>query len=160
MLLLRKYTIISLLCSFPSWLLPRAGRDLPQQLSAEALACVSGLAHLVVRFQEQGSLISPWSLMSCLLLQAPTAALTEEGVQWERLTEGTLWLRGLAKDFGARLNWPGRWISFVSQVHSSSTPKKHDGLDEPSGQSVVSPLKSIKKNTSARSYQDVHWRTV
>ncbi|XP_075900649.1 dihydroxyacetone phosphate acyltransferase [Nelusetta ayraudi] len=82
-------------------------RDLPQQPSAEAQACVSWLAHLVVRLQEQGSLISPWSLMSCLLLQAPSAALTEEGLPWQRLAEETLWLRKLALDFGARLNWPG-----------------------------------------------------
>lgn len=82
-------------------------RDLPQQPSAQAQACVSWLAHLVVRLQEQGSLISPWSLMSCLLLQAPPAVLTQEGLPWQRLAEETLWLRGLAKDFGARLNWPG-----------------------------------------------------
>lgn len=101
--------------SFPFPPLP-PGRDLPQQPSAEAQACVSWLAHLVVRLQEQGSLISPWSLMSCLLLQAPAAALTEEGLPWQRLAQETLWLRELAKDFGARLNWPGRWISNVKNV--------------------------------------------
>lgn len=68
---------------------------------------MSWLAHLMVRIQEQGSLIGPWSLMACLLLQAPTAALTEEGLSWQQLTEKTLWLRKLALNFGARLNWPG-----------------------------------------------------
>ncbi|KAM6992170.1 dihydroxyacetone phosphate acyltransferase [Tautogolabrus adspersus] len=81
-------------------------RDLPQKPTAEAQACVSWLAHLVVRIQEEGSLISPWSLMACLLLQAPTTVLTEEGLLWHQLTEKTLWLRKLALDFGARLNWP------------------------------------------------------
>lgn len=54
--------------------------------------------------------------MSCLLIQAPAAALTEEGLPWQQLTQETLWLRGLAKDFGARLNWPGRRISNVENL--------------------------------------------
>ncbi|XP_068564923.1 dihydroxyacetone phosphate acyltransferase [Cebidichthys violaceus] len=83
-------------------------RDLPQKPSAEAQACVSSLAHLMVRIQEEGSLVGPWSLMACLLLQAPTTVLTEEGLPWHQLTEKTLWLRKLALDFGARLNWPGQ----------------------------------------------------
>ncbi|TDH00307.1 hypothetical protein EPR50_G00187210 [Perca flavescens] len=83
-------------------------RDLPQKPSAETQACVSGLANLMVRIQEEGSLISPWSLMACLLLQAPTTVLTQEGLLWHQLTEKTLWLRKLALDFGARLNWPGQ----------------------------------------------------
>lgn len=82
-------------------------RDLPQKPSEEAQACVSWLAHLMVRIQEEGSLISPWSLMACLLLQAPATVLSEEGLLWHQLTEKTLWLRKLALDFGARLNWPG-----------------------------------------------------
>lgn len=82
-------------------------RDLPQKPSAEAQACVSWLSHLMVRIQEEGSVISPWSLMACLLLQAPAAVLSEEGLLWHQLTEKTLWLRKLALDFGARLNWPG-----------------------------------------------------
>lgn len=91
-------------------------RDLPQQPSAETQACVTWLAHLMVRLQEQGALISPWSLMSCLLLQAPSATLTEEGLAWQRLAEETLWLRGLALHFGARLNWPGRDGSLTSYI--------------------------------------------
>lgn len=61
----------------------------------------------MVRIQEQGSLIGPWSLMASLLLQVPTAVLTEEGLPWQQLAEKTLWLRKLTLDFGARLNWPG-----------------------------------------------------
>ncbi|TNN61604.1 Dihydroxyacetone phosphate acyltransferase [Liparis tanakae] len=83
-------------------------RDLPQKPSAEAQACVNWLAHLTVRIQEEGSLVSPWSLMACLLLQAPPAVLTGQGVPWRQLTEKTLWLRKLALDFGARLHWPGQ----------------------------------------------------
>lgn len=77
--------------------------------TAETQACVNWLAHLMVRIQEEGSLISPWSLMSCLLLQASTTAIAEEGMLWHQLTEKTLWLRELALNFGARLNWPGEW---------------------------------------------------
>uniref|UniRef100_A0A3B4UER5 Dihydroxyacetone phosphate acyltransferase-like n=1 Tax=Seriola dumerili TaxID=41447 RepID=A0A3B4UER5_SERDU len=83
-------------------------RDLPQRPTAEAQACVSWLAHLMVRLQEEGSLISPWSLMACLLLQAPITVLTKEGLLWQQLTEKTLWLRKLALDYGARLNWHGQ----------------------------------------------------
>lgn len=82
-------------------------RDLPQRPTAEAQACVSWLAHLMVRLQEEGSLISPWSLMAILLLQAPITVLTGDGLLWQQLTEKTLWLRRLALDCGARLNWPG-----------------------------------------------------
>ncbi|KAM4530004.1 dihydroxyacetone phosphate acyltransferase-like isoform 1-T1 [Fundulus diaphanus] len=81
-------------------------RDLPQKPNAEAQACGSWLAHLMVRVQEEGSLTSPWSLMACVLLQVPTAALTEEGLLFHQLTEQTLWLRKLALEFGAHLSWP------------------------------------------------------
>ncbi|XP_040016371.2 dihydroxyacetone phosphate acyltransferase isoform X1 [Gasterosteus aculeatus] len=83
-------------------------RDLPQKPSGEVQACVSWLAHLMVRMQEEGALISPWSLMASLLLQAPAAALTEHGLPWHQLAERTLRLRKLALDFGAHLNWPGK----------------------------------------------------
>ncbi|XP_051264087.1 dihydroxyacetone phosphate acyltransferase isoform X1 [Dicentrarchus labrax] len=104
-------------------------RDLPQQPSAEAQACVSWLAHLMVRIQEEGLLISPWSLMACMLLQAPTTVLTEEGLLWHQLTEKTLWLRKLALDFGARLNWPGQVpdsdvISSTVALHCSVVQRK------------------------------------
>jgi len=61
----------------------------------------------MVRIQEEGSLISPWSLMASLLLQLPATVLTEDGLPWHELVEKTLWLRKLVLDFGARLNWPG-----------------------------------------------------
>ncbi|XP_062415568.1 dihydroxyacetone phosphate acyltransferase-like [Pungitius pungitius] len=81
-------------------------RDLPQKPSGEVLACVSWLAYLIVRTQEEGVLISPWSLMACLLLQTPV--LTEDGLPWHQLAEKTLWLRKLVLDFGAHMNWPGK----------------------------------------------------
>ncbi|XP_054900646.1 dihydroxyacetone phosphate acyltransferase [Poeciliopsis prolifica] len=81
-------------------------RDLPQEPNAEAQACGSWLAHMIVRLQEEGALTSPWSLMACVLLQVPTTVLTEEGLQFHQLTEKTLWLRKLALDFRAHLNWP------------------------------------------------------
>lgn len=71
---------------------------------------------MIVRTQEEGSLISPWSLMACLLLQAPITTLTEEGLQWHGLTEKTLWLRKLVLDFRGRLNWPGEWARWISKI--------------------------------------------
>lgn len=81
-------------------------RDLLQSPTAQEQACVSWIAHQVVRLQEEGSLVSPWSLMACVLLQAPATVLTGDGLAWHHLTEKTLWLRKLALDFGALLKWP------------------------------------------------------
>lgn len=81
-------------------------RDLPQVPSADIQACVNWLARLMVRKQEDGSCISPWSLMACVLLQCPTSTLTDRGVEWRELKERTLWLKKLALRFGARLHWP------------------------------------------------------
>uniref|UniRef100_A0A4W6ELV8 Glyceronephosphate O-acyltransferase 2 n=1 Tax=Lates calcarifer TaxID=8187 RepID=A0A4W6ELV8_LATCA len=78
---------------------------IPRSKSSLQICTDLWLAHLMVRIQEEGSLISPWSLMACLLLQAPITVLTEEGLLWQQLTEKTLWLRKLALDYGARLNW-------------------------------------------------------
>ncbi|XP_071335118.1 dihydroxyacetone phosphate acyltransferase [Trachinotus anak] len=106
-------------------------RDLPQKPTAEAQACVSWLAHLMVRVQEEGCLISPWSLMACLLLQAPITVLTEEGLLWQQLTEKTLWLRKLALDYRARLNWPGQAPD--SDVMSSAVALHRSVVDHKAG---------------------------
>lgn len=68
---------------------------------------MSWLAHVMVRLQEGASVISPWSLVACLLLQTPVTLLLGQGLSWRRLAEKTLWLRKLALEFGGRLNWPG-----------------------------------------------------
>ncbi|MEQ2165803.1 hypothetical protein GOODEAATRI_020920, partial [Goodea atripinnis] len=97
-------------------------RDLPQKPNAETEACGSWLAHMIVRIQEEGTLTSPWSLMACVLLQVPTAALTEEGLLFHQLTEQTLWLRKLALDFGAHLSWPDELLTcfcFLQELFSN-----------------------------------------
>uniref|UniRef100_A0A8C8IR49 Phospholipid/glycerol acyltransferase domain-containing protein n=1 Tax=Oncorhynchus tshawytscha TaxID=74940 RepID=A0A8C8IR49_ONCTS len=88
-------------------------RDLPQRPSVETQECVSWLAQQVIRVQEQSSILSPWSLMACLE--------QEKGLSWELLTQRTLWLKGLAISFGARLDWPGRCTVMASSMalHSS-----------------------------------------
>lgn len=68
---------------------------------------MSSLAHLVVQSQEASSHISPWSLMSCVMLQSPAAVLTDRGLSWLELTQRTTWLRKVALDFGGHLHWPG-----------------------------------------------------
>ncbi|KAI9544272.1 hypothetical protein NQZ68_005322, partial [Dissostichus eleginoides] len=103
-------------------------RDLPQKPSAEVQACVSWLAHLMVRVQEEGSVMGPWALMACLLLQAPTRVLTEEGLPWQELTDKTLWLRKLALDFGARLNWPSEQGQAPDTDVMSSTVALHGSV--------------------------------
>ncbi|XP_044024312.1 dihydroxyacetone phosphate acyltransferase isoform X1 [Siniperca chuatsi] len=134
-------------------------RDLPQKPSAEAQACVTWLAHLMVRIQEDGSLISPWSLMACLLLQAPTKVLTEEGLLWHQLTEKTLWLRKLALDFGVRLNWPGQVpdsvvMSSTVALHRSLVHRKAGRVymlqeEEPARKCPISPEEGVIRTAAA-----------
>lgn len=102
-------------------------RDLPHAPSADIQACVNWLAHLVVRHQEDGSCISPWSLMACVLLQCPTSTLTDRGVKWTELKERTLWVKKFALRFGAHLHWPEQvsdqdvLLSMVALHHSILT---------------------------------------
>ncbi|KAJ8008719.1 hypothetical protein DPEC_G00081330 [Dallia pectoralis] len=86
-------------------------RDLPQRPSAETQVCVNWLAQLVIRVQEGGMVLSPWSLIACLLLQdlqESHAAGTDlvKGLALDLLTQRTVWLKELALHFGARLDWP------------------------------------------------------
>uniref|UniRef100_A0A8C7N8C8 Glyceronephosphate O-acyltransferase 2 n=1 Tax=Oncorhynchus kisutch TaxID=8019 RepID=A0A8C7N8C8_ONCKI len=89
-------------------------RDLPHRPSVETQECVSWLAQQVIRVQEQSSILSPWSLMACLVLQDHQN--TDPGLSWELLTQRTLWLKGLAISFGARLDWPGRCTVMASSM--------------------------------------------
>ncbi|KAM7395543.1 hypothetical protein PAMA_007016 [Pampus argenteus] len=128
-------------------------RDLPQTPTPEVQSCVSWLAHLIVRTQEEGSLTSPWSLMACLLLQTPTAVLTEAGLLWQQLTEKTLWLRKLALTFGARLNWPGHVpdsdvMSSSMAIHRSTVQRKAGRVylvqeEEPARKHLISPEEAV-----------------
>ncbi|KAG7239150.1 hypothetical protein INR49_029901, partial [Caranx melampygus] len=130
-------------------------RDLPQRPTAEAQACVSWLAHLMVRLQEGGSLISPWSLMASLLLQAPITVLTVEGLLWQQLTEKTLWLRKLALDCGARLNWPGQasnsdMMSSTMNLHRSIVHHRAGRIylvqeEEPARKCPISPEEGVMR---------------
>uniref|UniRef100_A0A668A7K8 Si:ch73-21k16.5 n=1 Tax=Myripristis murdjan TaxID=586833 RepID=A0A668A7K8_9TELE len=134
-------------------------RDLPQKPSAETQACTNWLAHLVVRVQEEGSVVSPWSLMACLLLQTPSATLAEEGLAWDQLTQKTLWLRTLALGFGACLNWPGHVPE--SDVMSSSMALHHSVVQhkrgrvhlveekDPAGNRPVSPEEGVLRRAAA-----------
>uniref|UniRef100_A0A3P9CZ98 Dihydroxyacetone phosphate acyltransferase n=1 Tax=Maylandia zebra TaxID=106582 RepID=A0A3P9CZ98_9CICH len=126
-------------------------RNLPQRPTAETQDCVNWLAHLIVRTQEEGSLISPWSLMACLLLQTPFTTLTEEGLQWHQLTEKTLWLRKLVLDFGARLNWPDSEVmSSTVALHHSIVHHKEDRIylvqdEDPARQDPLSPEEGVMR---------------
>ncbi|XP_071392727.1 dihydroxyacetone phosphate acyltransferase isoform X2 [Centroberyx affinis] len=134
-------------------------RDLPQKPAAEAQACVSWLAHLVVRVQEGGSVLSPWSLMACLLLQIPTTSLIEDGLAWDQLTQKTLWLRKLALGFGAHLNWPGQVpesdvMSSSMALHRSVVRRKAGRVhlvleEEPAGKQPVSAEEGVVRKAVA-----------
>ncbi|XP_063044529.1 dihydroxyacetone phosphate acyltransferase-like isoform X2 [Engraulis encrasicolus] len=85
-------------------------RNMPPEGGEEAFVRV--LAHEVVRLQERGMVVSPWSLVALILLQNP------EGLDLDMLTKRTTWLRDLVLKFGAHLDWPGHMS--VEDVMSSS----------------------------------------
>ncbi|CAG5928141.1 unnamed protein product [Menidia menidia] len=134
-------------------------RDLPQKPTAEAQACVSWLAHLIVRVQEEGSLISPWSLMASLLLQVPATVLAQEGLLWDQLTERILWLRKLVLDFGGRLNWPegvpeSEVMSSTAALHRSVVRRRAGRVhlvedDQPERKHPGSPEEAVMRTASA-----------
>ncbi|KAM9704240.1 dihydroxyacetone phosphate acyltransferase [Menidia menidia] len=134
-------------------------RDLPQKPTAEAQACVSWLAHLIVRVQEEGSLISPWSLMASLLLQVPATVLAQEGLLWDQLTERILWLRKLVLDFGGRLNWPegvpeSEVMSSTAALHRSVVRCRAGRVhlveeDQPERKHPGSPEEAVMRTASA-----------
>ncbi|XP_064847861.1 dihydroxyacetone phosphate acyltransferase isoform X2 [Oncorhynchus masou masou] len=110
-------------------------RDLPQRPSVETQECVSWLAQQVIRVQEQNSILSPWSLMACLVLQdhqnTDPGEEQEKGLSWELLTQKTLWLKGLAIGFGARLDWPEQpaenQVMASSMALHRSVIRRHQG---------------------------------
>ncbi|XP_061559730.1 dihydroxyacetone phosphate acyltransferase-like isoform X2 [Phycodurus eques] len=122
----------------------------PQRPSEEKQARVSRLAHLMVRIQERGSFTSLWSLMACLLLQWPPSVLTQTGLPWRQLAERTLWIKKLALNFGARLNWPGHVpdlevMSLAVALHYPSVRLKAERVflvvkeeDEVAGRQLIS----------------------
>ncbi|XP_066533576.1 dihydroxyacetone phosphate acyltransferase [Hoplias malabaricus] len=77
-------------------------RHQPLSECVELQVFVSGVAHLLLRLQEKGMVLSPWSLITFILLQSP------EGVAWDTITHSTLRLRTLALRLGAQLNWPAQ----------------------------------------------------
>ncbi|KAL6095703.1 gnpat [Pungitius sinensis] len=126
-------------------------RDLPQKPSGEVQACVSWLAYLMVRTQEEGALISPWSLMACLLLQTPL--LTEDGLPWHQLAEKTLWLRRLVLDFGGHLNWPGKVRD--QDVMSSAAALHHSLVRLQAGRVYLVQEEEDKREDPSRPEDDV-----
>ncbi|KAG9344790.1 hypothetical protein JZ751_010477 [Albula glossodonta] len=87
-------------------------RDLPMKPSEDTQAFVNTVAHTVVRLQEDSIVLNPWNLMATILMQ------NLQGMDWDSLAHQTQWLRGLALDFGARLDWPDKLA--CSEVMSSN----------------------------------------
>uniref|UniRef100_A0A8C8IY71 Phospholipid/glycerol acyltransferase domain-containing protein n=1 Tax=Oncorhynchus tshawytscha TaxID=74940 RepID=A0A8C8IY71_ONCTS len=62
-----------------------------------------------------------YNLLPRYTTSAVCRLMLEKGLSWELLTQRTLWLKGLAISFGARLDWPGRCTVMASSMalHSS-----------------------------------------
>ncbi|XP_077408557.1 dihydroxyacetone phosphate acyltransferase [Vanacampus margaritifer] len=76
-------------------------RHIPARPSEEIARFVNGAAYRLVRAQEENSVLKPWVLLATLLLQKREAAPT-----LAELTEQAVWLRDLARQYGAFLHWP------------------------------------------------------
>ncbi|XP_077443733.1 dihydroxyacetone phosphate acyltransferase [Stigmatopora argus] len=74
-------------------------RHIPEKPSDEMVRFVNGAAYRLVRAQEENSVLKPWVLLATLILEKQDVAL-------EELTQRAVWLRDLARQFGAFLHWP------------------------------------------------------
>ncbi|XP_062857875.1 dihydroxyacetone phosphate acyltransferase [Trichomycterus rosablanca] len=95
-------------------------RDLPGKLSEDLQVFVCDVAHLLLRLQERGDVLSPFSLMALVLLQNP------DGVDWSVLTHNTLHLRRLALRLGAQINWSAQLPD--SEVMSAHLSLHHSAV--------------------------------
>ena len=66
-----------------------------EQKLAKRLAC-----HVVRRHQTH-AMISPWSLMAAVIMQSP------EGITSKQLSREVDWLKRLASNLSAKIDWPG-----------------------------------------------------
>ncbi|CAL8393499.1 unnamed protein product [Gadus morhua 'NCC'] len=137
----------------------RVPRDLPQKPGEDMQACVSLLAHRVVRDQEQGAVLSPWSLMATVLLQSPVPSLVQEGLPWGALAQRTLWLRGHALAFGARLNWPGGTRE-SDEVMSSNMSLHHSVARRRGGRVFLLEEEGFAGRQPTSAEEGVAWRAV
>ena len=54
--------------------------------------------------QEENMVLKPWVLIATVLMQ------NLDGMELSQLVEQTVWLRDLARSFGAFLDWPGEEV--------------------------------------------------
>ncbi|XP_057678685.1 dihydroxyacetone phosphate acyltransferase [Corythoichthys intestinalis] len=76
-------------------------RHIPAKPNEEIVQFVKGAAYRLVRAQEENSVLKPWVLLATLILQNQDTAMT-----LDELTERTVWLRDLSRQYGAFLHWP------------------------------------------------------
>uniref|UniRef100_A0A8D0EAG4 Dihydroxyacetone phosphate acyltransferase n=1 Tax=Salvator merianae TaxID=96440 RepID=A0A8D0EAG4_SALMN len=75
-------------------------RHIPQRPSEEIQGFVTDVAYKMELLQIENMILSPWILISAVLLQNLPA------IDFELLVEKTLWLKGLTQTFGGFLDWP------------------------------------------------------
>lgn len=81
-------------------------RHIPRKPGEEILNFVNNSAYRLVRAQEENMVLKPWVLLACLLLQNQATG-DKRGTSLDELTQRAVWLRGLSRQFGAFLHWPG-----------------------------------------------------
>ncbi|KAJ8270697.1 hypothetical protein GJAV_G00118200, partial [Gymnothorax javanicus] len=93
-------------------------RHIPKKASEDTLSFVNDTAYMLVRRQEENMVLRPWVLIAAVLMQ------NLDGMDLGLLLEQTAWLRGLARAFGAFLDWPDQ--AQVGKVVSASLALHHD----------------------------------
>lgn len=83
-------------------------RHIPKRPSEDVQNFVNDTAYRLVRAQEENMVLKPWVLLASILLQKEDL---EKGVALDELTEQTLWLRDLCRQYGAFLHWPGNLLA-------------------------------------------------
>uniref|UniRef100_A0A3Q3N4W0 Glyceronephosphate O-acyltransferase n=1 Tax=Mastacembelus armatus TaxID=205130 RepID=A0A3Q3N4W0_9TELE len=116
-------------------------RHIPKRPNEEIHNFVNDSAYRLVRTQEENMVLKPWVLLASLLLQnhhQNQAVGQIPGIALDELTEQTVWLRDVSRQYGAFLHWPDQMAP--SEVVSSSL-SLHQGLVRISGGRVQLALK-------------------
>ncbi|XP_059212894.1 dihydroxyacetone phosphate acyltransferase isoform X2 [Centropristis striata] len=99
-------------------------RHIPRRPGQDIHSFVNDSAYKLVRAQEENMVLKPWVLLASLLLQNQAEG-QQQGIALDELTVQAVWLRDLARQYGAFLHWPDHMSP--SEVVSSSL-SLHRGL--------------------------------
>uniref|UniRef100_A0A3Q3SW38 Glyceronephosphate O-acyltransferase n=1 Tax=Mastacembelus armatus TaxID=205130 RepID=A0A3Q3SW38_9TELE len=102
-------------------------RHIPKRPNEEIHNFVNDSAYRLVRTQEENMVLKPWVLLASLLLQnhhQNQAVGQIPGIALDELTEQTVWLRDVSRQYGAFLHWPAGKQAGPKKPHSTVAPEE------------------------------------